>query len=209
MSKVKKNRETSKSNKMDRINHEAELKNLDNDDETSEAEEVNWTKRDKQTLLLALKMHGENDIPAICGKLPHMSETAIKRKISIYSALAEHLYTNKILNNWLSSGMCRRKILADAILFICLFGKHPSSSACKGLNFRKVYEIVYKAFTNKIEPRTLLRKKEAILIWKLLTELDKTVWPQFMDELFSYLGKNYKKRNIFKTYEKKKVGKTL
>ncbi|KZC09422.1 hypothetical protein WN55_11165 [Dufourea novaeangliae] len=133
--------------------------------------------------------------------LPHLSPEDIKLKIFEYSKMAKSLYENELLNKWSSCGLYKLgdSILPEVLLFIHLFEDHPPPYEADGHDFRAIYEFLYRSCFEQTSYFDL-PKKDMNLLCSTLIKIENKVWPYCQKDIWEYLGKVYKRRNIKKVY---------
>lgn len=165
---------------------------------------VAWTTENKRTLLKALRQHGHEDINGISKMLPKIPPEEIKSKIQKYSVMSEYLCEDELIDNWLKCGLYKPgdSPLPTALRFIQLFEDHPSVAE-SGHDFRAIYNFLYHVCLEQPSFPDLPRDSKNLL-FDLLSKVEEKHWPKSQTEIWEYLGKVYKKRNISKAYPGKK-----
>ncbi|KAG7211287.1 hypothetical protein KM043_010589 [Ampulex compressa] len=171
-----------------------------------ESYEPQWPDCIKIAFLRALKKYGHKNVRLLSKELPGVPTKDIRAMINKYQTISRFVIKEKQspLSQWLLCGLFKpeESVLPQALLYICLFEKHPTPLECKNCDFRAIYNFLYCLSSGQTLPN--LSPATERVLYGLLSDIMNQVWPASQKEIFDYLGNIYNRRKIQRVYSGKR-----
>lgn len=109
----------------------SDTENEERDAGCSSSPEKKWTRSEKLLLLKGLKLYSHKNVASISTLIPNRSQENIEAMINELKIRSKGTKKDKQpINDWLQSELFKNKntLIRQALLFICLFEKHSSST---------------------------------------------------------------------------------
>ncbi|XP_047345229.1 uncharacterized protein LOC124947296 [Vespa velutina] len=170
--------------------------------------EKRWTRSEKLLLLKGLKLYSHKNVASISTLIPNRSQENIEAMINELKIKSKAIKKDKqpLINNWLQSEPFKNKntLIRQALLFICLFEKH-SSSTDRIYDYREIYRFLYKLSCGCEIPKLSDQNQE--ILYESLSEVIQKITNTHHQDVILYLEKLLNQKKNVKTYSGKKTSK--
>ncbi|KAL2720414.1 hypothetical protein V1478_010680 [Vespula squamosa] len=166
--------------------------------------EKKWTRSEKLLLLKGLKLYSHKNVASISTLITNRSQENIEAMINELKIRSKAAKKDKqpLINDWLQSEPFKNKntLIRQALLFICLFEKH-SSSTDRIYDYREIYRFLYKLTCGYETPKLPEQNQE--ILYEALSEVIKKITNTHHQDVILYLEKLLNQKKNVKTYSRK------